>query len=58
VLELVDVAVAGNPSGLATVAPGGVVVATVAVVVAVAGVAVADTTCVVTFGAPAELVVG
>jgi hypothetical protein len=63
VLEVVDVAVAGSPSGFATVAPGGVLVAAAAVVVpavvfAVAGVTVADTTFVVTFGAPAELVVG
>jgi len=63
VLEVVGVAVAGSPSGLATVALGGVLVAAAAVVVpaavfTVAGVTVADTTFVVTFGAPAELVVG
>lgn len=62
-LEVVDVAVAGSPSGLATVALGGVLVVVAAVVVpavvfAVAGVTVADITFVITFGAPAELVVG
>ena len=55
-LEVVDVAVAGSPSGLATVALGGVLVVVAAVVVA--GVTVADITFVITFGAPAELVVG
>jgi len=47
---------AGNPSGFATVAPCGVVDAACAG--AGDGVTVADTTFVVTFGAPAELVVG